>query len=118
MFDLDMYCTVILVVTVALAGLTGAKIPYFLGAKWRRDETERNWFMVGGGVASAVILAYISVPAMTFGSYLYGLVVLAAAVPAVGFMWAFVLGMLLVFERVITGLLNRLDATEKPSSAS
>lgn len=117
MFGLDMYGTVILVVTVALAGLTGAKIPHFLASKWGLSNDNRCFLMWVGGIACAIMLAYMSVPAMHYGSYLYGLVVLVGAVPAVGFIWAYVVGMLLAFERIITGLLNKLDGAISASAS-
>lgn len=106
----DQYSNAIIVISMILAGITGARIAYFLSRKWSLGGTATNWFFCVGGAASAGLLLYITVPAIVYGGNLFGLIALLAAVPATGFAWGFVLGSIMVFERVLNGLMKKLDA--------
>ena len=107
----DQYSNAIIVISMILAGITGARIAFFLSKKWSLGGTATNWFFCAGGAVSAGLLLYISVPAIIYGGNLFGLVALVASVPVVGLAWGSVLGTIMIFERVLTGLMKKLEAT-------
>ncbi len=106
------YALCILVITVALAGVTGLRIGDFvckkMGIDWPNTFTGFV-FCVGGAVLCASIMGYICVPALAHFGYIGGLVVMAASIPAAGFIWAFPIGMTMGINRILNGLMTRLS---------
>ena len=104
------YALCILVITIALAAVTALRIGFFVCQKISLSSDTFTGFVFcwGGAALCASVVGYLSVPAMVHFGYLGGLVVMAASIPAAGFIWAFPIGMTMGINRILNGLMSKL----------
>lgn len=104
----DIFGIALIFGAIAIAGLTSARIAFFLGDRWKMGHGDRWAFTWFSGACAAIVMGYIAVAAQMAGGNLFGIVSLVASMPFVGLSWGVIVGANKANERIIFGLLKKL----------
>jgi hypothetical protein len=107
-----MYEWVITIATVILAFITNARISYKLGERWKiydKPDSDFPIFEAFSACLAAVLFYFISCAGFDNFNMMGGLIVAAATIPISGFVWVFIVGGNKVIERILNGLLKKVD---------
>lgn len=107
--NLDIYCGVLLVISMMASAGLAARIAYFLGKRWNQNEATVNCMMVAGCFCAAGASYHISIAlALAGGSmFAFGGILLCPLVTAAS--WLYLIGGIRTAERILTGLENKLS---------
>jgi len=105
-----LYQLVIVLATALLSGIVSGRIAYFLAKKkWEfksNDDTE--WFVGFTACVAAALMACANYAVICQYGILAGVIGAAAAIPAIGFIWVFLIGCSKAAEKILVGLLSKV----------
>ena len=106
---MDFYSWVLMIAACLLMGLSNIRIGVLMAEKkWKLDPNEGVFTVIVSTIAAVIIGVFMSVWAQHFGGNFYQLGVVIIAIPVVGLTWAFVVGLIKTFERMLLGLCTKL----------
>ena len=78
--------------------------------RWCPNEEPPMFLYFVFGIVAAVIMGFVSAAAIEGAAIIGGIVSVIAATPLTGFVWIFVLGGNKAFERILNGLIGKLES--------
>lgn len=108
--NLNIYCTVILAISMFASGAIGARIAYFLAKRWSCHDPEVKSMMTAAALCAAGASYHISIGlALASTWYAFAGILLCPLVTALS--WLYLVGGIRLSERILTELDSKL--TEK-----
>lgn len=112
-----LYYLTLIATSMILGTIVSTRLSYVMGTRWGLVYNTRyntgikylGFFQSCAAIGTAIICGLATGAAITFGGWLYGLIAALSTIPAVAFVWIFVVAANKVTTRMLAGMLVRVD---------